>query len=115
MNCATLARVFKGDNLNVLVGQVSGLFGNFNIAIFSDTINWINVKLCMKVLHIELYMFITCSVTLALFKGHSNLKQFKLKISSSYPIQFKFRSIVQYIKQVMNIQLFFTFPHIQGR
>ena len=41
-----------------LVGQASGLFKNFNIGIFSDTINVINVKLCMGVLLIKLYPFI---------------------------------------------------------
>ena len=40
-----------------LVGQVSGLVENFNIGIFSDTINGINVKLCMMVLNIELHLF----------------------------------------------------------
>ena len=40
------------------IGQVSGLVGNFNIGIYSDTINVINVKLCMMVLLTELYLFI---------------------------------------------------------
>ena len=53
-----------------LIGQVSGL------GIFLDTINEINVKLCMVVLHIELYLFITLSVNLTLFQGHSGIKQF---------------------------------------
>ena len=44
-----------------LVSQVSGLVEKFNIGIFSDTINVINVKLCMMVLHIELYLFSTLS------------------------------------------------------
>ena len=39
-----------------LVGQVSGLVENFNIGIFSDTINVINIKLSMMVLHIEFYL-----------------------------------------------------------
>ena len=34
----------------VLGSQVSGLVENFNIGIFSDTINAINVKLCTIVL-----------------------------------------------------------------
>ena len=37
------------------VGQVSGLVENFDIGIFSDTIDVINIKLCMLVLIIELY------------------------------------------------------------
>ena len=31
--------MFKGDNLHILVSQVSGLVENFDIGIFSDTIN----------------------------------------------------------------------------
>ena len=61
----------------VLVSQVSRFVKNFNIGIFSDTVNVMNVKLYMMVLHIELYLFITLSVTLMLFQGHSNVKQFK--------------------------------------
>ena len=40
------------------VGQVSELDENFDIGIYSDTIYVINVKLCMMVLLIELYLFI---------------------------------------------------------
>ena len=58
-----------------LVSQVSGLVENFNIGNFSDTINVISVKLCMVVLHTELYLFITLSVTLTLFQGHSHVIQ----------------------------------------
>ena len=49
------------------VGQVSGLVENFNVGIYSDTINVINVTLCMVVLLIELYLFIPLSVTLTIF------------------------------------------------
>ena len=45
-----------------LVGQVSGLVEKFNIRTFSDTINAINVKFCMMLLNIELYLFITLLV-----------------------------------------------------
>ena len=48
---------------------------NFNIAIFSDAGNMVNVKLCMIVLLIELYLFIPLSVTLSVFH-HSSIKQF---------------------------------------
>ena len=51
-----------------LVGQVSGL------GIFLDTINEINVKLCMMVLFIELYLFIPFSVT-TIFQGHGNIEE----------------------------------------
>ena len=51
---------------------MSGHVENFNTGIFSDTVKLINVKLCMTVLHIGLYLFITLSyqvlVTLTFFK-----------------------------------------------
>ena len=50
-----------------LVRQISGLVENLNIGIFSDTVNVINVNLCMMVLHFELYLFVTLSVTLIVF------------------------------------------------
>ena len=59
-----------------LVGQVSWLAKHFNTGIFSDIVNVINVKLCMAVQHIELYLFITLSVAWTLFQGHGNVKQF---------------------------------------
>ena len=43
------------------VGQVSGLVEDFNIWIYLDTINVINVKLRMMVLLIELYLFVPLS------------------------------------------------------
>ena len=45
---------------------------NFNVAIFSDTTNVINAKLCMMVLLTELYPFIQFPVAL----NHSSVKQF---------------------------------------
>ena len=57
-------------------GQLTICGKNFNFVIFSDTINMINVKLCMMVVLIELYPFIPLSVTLIVFQGHSNVKQF---------------------------------------
>ena len=91
------------------------LVENVNIGIFSDTINVKNVLLCLRVLHIELYLLITLSVTLILFQGHNSAKQFQLKILCSYPIKLKLYIIVRYIKQLMNIPLFLTFTHIQRR
>ena len=41
INCATLC-VVKGD-IPFLVSHISGLVENFNIGIFSDTINVVNV------------------------------------------------------------------------
>ena len=40
---------------------------NFNVAIFSNTINVINVKFCVMVLFIELYLFIPPWMTLTIF------------------------------------------------
>ena len=59
-----------------LVIQVSWLVENVNTGIYSDTINVINVKLCMVVVLTELYPFIPLSVTLIVFQGHSSVKQF---------------------------------------
>ena len=86
-----------------LVGQVSGLIKNFNVGIFSDTIDVINVKLHMMVLHNEFYLSITLSVTLTLFQSHSSVKQIKLKHCR----------VVKDMKKVMNI--FLTFAHMLGR
>ena len=49
---------------------------NFNVVIFSDTINMTYVKLCMKVVLTELYLFMPLSVTLIVFQDHSSVKQF---------------------------------------
>ena len=59
-----------------LVGHVSGLFENFHTGVFPDTINVIKVILCKMVLHIELYLFTTRSVTFTLHQVHSSVKQF---------------------------------------
>ena len=61
-------------------GRMSACGNNFNVAIFSDTINTINVKLCMMVVLTELYPFIPLSVVLIVFQGHSNVSNsFNLK------------------------------------
>ena len=52
---------------------------HFNVAIFSDTINVINVKLGMELVLMELYPFTPLSVTLTVCQGHS-FKQLYLKI-----------------------------------
>ena len=49
---------------------------NFNIAIFVDTIDIINVKFCMMVLLIEFYPFIPLSVTFIIVQSHGSVKQF---------------------------------------
>ena len=56
--------VYSREIINMFfMGQVPGLVKNFNIEIYSDTINVINVKFCMMVLLIALYLFISTSVT----------------------------------------------------
>ena len=49
------------------VVQVSGLVENFNIGLFSDTMDVINVRLYVTVLIIELYLFIPLPVILTTF------------------------------------------------
>ena len=46
------------------------------VAIFSDTIKMMNVKLGMIVVLNKLYPFIPLSVTLAVFQGRISVKQF---------------------------------------
>ena len=58
------------------VGHVPWLVENINIGVYTDTINVINVKLCMVVVFIEPYLFITLSLTLTIFHGNSNFEQF---------------------------------------
>ena len=72
-----------------LFGQLPGLVENFNIGNFSDTINVTNVKLCMMLLHIELYLSITLSVSLTILQGHISVRRFSLKILCSYVIKWK--------------------------
>ena len=57
-------------------GRVSVCGKSFNVAIFSDTRNMINVKLCMMVVLVEFYLFIPLLVTWIVFQSHSGVKQF---------------------------------------
>ena len=59
----------------MIVGPVSGLVENFNNGIHSDTINVINVELCVVVLFIELCLFVPLSVTFTILQGHSNVER----------------------------------------
>ena len=69
--------VYSREIVNIFfVGQVCGLVENFNIGIRSGAINGINVQLCVMVLHTKLYLFIPVSVTLTIFQGYINVKQF---------------------------------------
>ena len=69
-----------------------------NFEIFSDSINMVNVTLCVMVALIVLYPFISLSVTLIVFQGHSSVKQFELKMLYSYPIKLKVFMILDYVK-----------------
>ena len=90
--------VYSREIINIfLVGQVSGLVENFSIGIFSDTIYVINVKVCMMVLLIELYLFIPFSVTLTIFQGYSNVELVSQKCMCSYPINLKLFRIVRLV------------------
>ena len=69
--------VYSREIINMLfVCQVYGPVKNFNIGIFWDTINVINVKLYMIVLFIKLYMFKPHSLILNIFQVHSSVEQF---------------------------------------
>ena len=70
---------------------------NFNVAIFSDTINMVSVKLCMMVILTEPHPFMPLSWTCACISG-SQHSQISLKIVCSYPIELKFSTIVNNIK-----------------
>ena len=56
-------------NVQVCNGLYCTICKNFNIAIFSDTIDMINVKLFTMVVLIGLYLFTPLSVTLIVFEG----------------------------------------------
>ena len=83
-----------GPTGRVIVGRGK----SYNVAIFSDTINAVNVELCTMVLLVKLYLFILLSVTLTIFQGHRSVKQFKLKIVCSYPIKLKLDRIVKNVR-----------------
>ena len=78
------------------IGQVSGLFENFNVWIYSDTVNMINVKLGMMVLLIDLYLSPPLLLTLTMFQSHSHVEQFSLKMWP-YPIKLKLCWIVKLV------------------
>ena len=62
--------VLVASRMNVWCGK------NFNIVIFSNSVKVINVKFCLVVLLIELYLFIPLSVILTILQGHLSVKQF---------------------------------------
>ena len=89
--------------------QVSRLCQKLYIGSFSDTMNVINVKLCIVLLHIEFYLFIILSMTLTEFQDHSSANSFKGKcyvlIQLINPLIVKLCRTIKYIKQVLNTQL----------
>ena len=62
---------------------------NFNVKIFLHTITLMNVKLCIVVLLIEPYLFISPTVTLTIYQGHSSFKQFETERQDSFDILIK--------------------------
>ena len=56
------------------------MWQKLNVTIFLDTMNVINVKLCMMVLLIEFDPFIPLSVACIIFQGYSSVKQFGVKL-----------------------------------
>ena len=74
INCVT--SVCPREIYMFLVDQMSGFVENIGIFSLLHTINVINVKLCIMVLLIWLYLFHYTLVTLTLFQGHSSVKQF---------------------------------------
>ena len=92
--------MFIGDNLHVLGHLSVQACQNIYVGMFSDTINVINVKLCMMELHFQLYLFIILPETLTLFEGHNSVTQLQLKILCSYPIKLKLHRTVKYGKNL---------------
>ena len=60
---------------------------------------------------IESYLFIPLSMTLTTFQGHSNAKQFKLEMISSYPIKLKLCRIVKYVIIRLTNCKIFSYTH----
>ena len=79
MNRATLVCVFKRANLRFgSVKYVALMLG------FSQTPYVSNIKFCMIVLHIELYLFVTLSVTLTLFHFKPRLQQCQTDLTEMF-------------------------------
>ena len=57
----------------------------------------INVKLCMMVVLVELYPFVSLCQILIVLQGHSSVQQFQMKILWAYPIKLKLCAIVDYV------------------
>ena len=82
------------------VGQVSWFVKNFNIGIYSDTINVINVKTLhdgTTITHCVLSIHTTFSGLDYISRSH---QQFSLRILCSYPVKLKLCTIVLKVSQV---------------
>ena len=76
MICVTPVCI-QGRLINIFSSvKCLGLLKTFNIGIYSDSKNVINVKLYMMILLIELDLFIPVSVILTIFQGHNSVEQF---------------------------------------
>ena len=95
-----------------LVGQVSGLVKNFNIGIFSDITNVINVKLCMMYCLLSFTCLLHFRWLWHYFKITAVSESFNRNFFCSHPIKLKLCRIVKYIKQVMNIYHYFWLSQI---
>ena len=78
--------------------SVGPLWQKFNVVVFSGTASVINVKLCMMVLLIEPYLFISLSVTLTILQGHRSIKQFSQKMLCSHPIKLRHLRTGEHVK-----------------
>ena len=89
--CVVMTSVWLASWMIVRCGK------NFNIVIFSGTLNRINIKLCMRALLIELYLLVPVglSVSLTIFQGHRSVKQIQLKNWYSYLVMFKLHRIAK--------------------
>ena len=77
--CCIFDSIEKCEYVMISVRPASGLSvcgKNLKIAIFLDTMNMINVNLCIMVGLTDFYPFIPLSKTLIVFQGYSSVKQF---------------------------------------
>lgn len=57
----------------------------------------VNVKLCMVVLVVDLYLCVPFSVTVAVFEGRHSVERFELKATCSCLIRLKLCMILNYV------------------
>ena len=55
---------------------------------------------------LELFLSMPLSVTLTIFQGYSNVRQFQVKIVRSCPTKFKLCSVVKFVVYIMNVPLY---------